>query len=301
MLLICPHCGSSKVRRRGLVRREKETGVRLECTDKNHPKGVPRYFYQEKAVAKVLLFDIETLPMEVYAWRLGEQNWNPDNIIRDWCVLGYSAKWLFDAKTMSNILTPKQALERDDKSLVDEIYLLLQQADVVIAHNGDHFDLPKMNTRFLRYNMRPPSPYQTVDTRDTAKRAFGFSSNKLDYLAKYLGLPAKLHTDFSLWVQCAKGEKESLDYMHQYNRQDIFVLEDVYVKLRPWIRHPNMSLYMDVGTESKVCPKCGSDDVDLGETYRTTASVFEAFRCNRCGSIGRMKTRQRTTAVRSIN
>lgn len=249
----------------------------------------------------MLLFDIETLPMEIFSWRLGEQIWSPDNIIRDWCVLGYSAKWLFEAKTMSGILTSKQAINRDDKALVSDIYNLLQQADVVIAHNGDHFDLPKMNTRFLYYDFSPPSPYLTVDTKDTARRAFGFTSNKLDYLARYLGLAVKLETDFALWVKCSKGETEALDYMHKYNTQDIFVLEDVYVKLRPWIRHPNMSLYMNIDSETVVCPKCGSDDIDDGETYRTSASIFEAFRCNNCGAIGRMKSRKSTTAIRSIN
>lgn len=283
------------------MRRGTYPKLRFQCTDKKHPSGTSRYFYGETSVAKVLLFDIETLPMEIYCWRLGDQVYSPENIKRDWCVLGYSAKWLFGTKTMSNIMTSRQAINRDDKTLVKEVYDLLQQADVVIAHNGDHFDLPKMNTRFLYYDMQPPSPYLTVDTRDTAKRAFGFTSNKLDYLAKYLGLPVKLDTDFDLWVRCSNGEGEALDYMHKYNTQDIFVLEDVYVKLRPWIKHPNMSLYMNITEEMAVCPKCGSDDIDWGETYRTTASIFDAFRCNHCGAIGRKKSsRKHTSAVRAI-
>lgn len=296
MQIICPYCGSRKVIRRGVIPRQ-----RFQCKDKKHPDELPRYFTQEKAIARILLFDIETLPMEIYAWRLGEQNWNPENIIRDWCVLGYSAKWLFEPNPMSGILSSKQAVSRDDKSLVDAIYSLFQQADIIIAHNGDHFDLPKMNTRFLRYDLIPPSPYLTVDTKDAAKRAFGITSNKLDYIAKYLGLPAKLHTDFDLWVRCSKGDTEALAYMQKYNTQDIFVLEDVYVKLRPWIRHPNMSLYVNIEDDEVVCPKCGSDDINWGETYRTTASIFEAFRCNHCGAIGRKKSRRSTTSARSIN
>lgn len=246
------------------------------------------------------MFDIETLPMEVYAWRLGEQNWSPDNIIRDWCVLGYSAKWLFESDTVSNILTSKQATTRDDKKLTMEIYDLFNQADVIIAHNGDHFDLPKMNTRFLRHGLRPPSPYLSVDTKDACKRAFGFTSNKLDYIAKYLGLPCKYHTDFDLWIRCSLGEQEALDYMHKYNVQDIFVLEDVYAIVRPWIKHPNMALYIDTDADTCACPKCGSLDVEWGETYRTTASVFDAFRCQHCGAVGRKKTKSLTVCTRAI-
>ncbi len=155
--------------------------------------------------------------------------------------------------------------------------------------------------RFFGFFVKSRGLPLTTFLQKKAKKAFGFTSNKLDYLAKYLGLPFKLHTDFDLWVRCSKGEPEALDYMHKYNRQDIFVLEDVYVKLRPWIKHPNMSLYMDIDKETTVCPKCGSDDVQSGETYRTSASVFDAFRCNQCGAIGRMRSSKRTTAVRQFN
>lgn len=293
--ITCPYCGSNHV-----VKRGKHPKLKYQCQDKKHSAALPRYFYNEKSVARVLLFDIETLPGIKRFWRLGEQDWNIESVISDWIVLGYSGKWLFEPKVTSGILSPAEAKARNDKRLVEEIWKMFNEADVIIAHNGDHFDIPRMNTRFLYYDSAIPSPYLTIDTKSTAQRAFGFTSNRLDYLAKYLGLATKLHTDYNLWVRCEAGEKEALTTMNTYNVQDAFVLEDVYVKLRPWIRHPNMSLYMSIDKEDVVCPKCGSDDVDWGETYRTTASIFDAFRCNHCGSIGRMKSRKSTTGVRSF-
>lgn len=278
----CPVCGSYKVQKRGSYPRQ-----RYMCTDPEHGDG-HRYFYGEVSPAKVLLFDIETLPIEMYAWRLGQKIWTPDNIIRDWCVLSYSVKWLFEPSSKSKALTPKQAIIRDDRILVEDIWKYFNEADIIIAHNGDHFDVPKMNTRFLLHGLIPPAPYQTIDTRDVAKKTFGFTSNKLAYLAKYLGLEPKLETDFELWKRCSIGDKEAIEYMRIYNEQDIYTLEEVYIKMRPWIKHPNMSLFQVVSKRVDRCTHCGSDDIDWGLKHRTMARVYDAFRCNNCGAIGRI-------------
>lgn len=290
---LCPYCNSPSVMRRGRYPRQ-----RYQCTNDKHPQGMSRYFYGEKSTAKVLLFDIETLPMEFYGWQLWDKITSPDFIIKDWCILSYSAKWLFQPAHMGAILTPEEAKARKDKRLVDRIWDLLNEADVVIAHNALGFDIPKCNARFVQNGMAPPTPYQTVDTLKTAQRAFGFSSNKLDYLGEYLGLGKKIHTEFQLWKDCAEGKREALDNMLTYNARDIYLLEDVYVKLRPWISHPNMALYVSTEKEVTICPRCGCDDLDWGETYTTTAGVYDAFRCNHCGSIGRSKDRKHTVKAR---
>lgn len=293
MKVVCPYCGSKKVMRRGTHPKQ-----RYQCTDSRHPDRTSRYFYNEETVARVLLFDIETLPMEFYGWALWDKITSPDFIIRDWCVLSYAAKWLFEPKNTSSILTPKEAVAHDDRRIVDEVWKLFDQADVIIAHNGMGFDVPRMNTRFVLHDMLPPSSYQQVDTFKTAQRAFGFSSNKLDYLGQYLGLGKKHHTEFQLWKDCASGDKSALAEMKAYNERDIYLLEDVYVRLRPWIQHPNMGLY--VTSDEPVCPRCGGVDLKSGGTYTTNAGVFNAFRCENCGAIGRHKTRIHSTTLRVV-
>lgn len=290
----CPWCGSTKFTHRGAFPRH-----RYQCKNEK----CKRYFQSEYPdVPEIYILDIETLPLEVYSWGVYKQRINPDNVIRDWCLLSYSAKRLFSPKVTGRILTPAEATKRDDKKLTEEISQILNNADIIIAHNGKSFDIPKINNRLLMHDIRPPSPYQVIDTKDAAAKALGFTSNKLDYIAKKLGLGQKKHTDFDLWVQCSNGNKEALQYMLEYNKEDVILLEDVYVKLRPWIfNHPNLGLYMNLDQTLKTCPNCNSDDLDLDGTYTTTASVFDSFSCNNCGARGRNKKSKRTAQLRTIS
>jgi len=268
------------------MKRGKLPKQKYQCMNPLH-KDKRRYFYAEKSPAKVLVFDIETLPGWKRFWQLGEQDWSPKSIIHDWVVLSISWKWLFEPKSYSMVMTSREALARNDKRLVEKTYELFNEAAIIIAHNGDSFDIPKMNFRFLQYGMKPPSPFLTIDTLTAFKKQFSTSSNKLAYISEVLGLPAKLPTDYDLWVRCERGDKEALEYMREYNEQDIWTLEDVYVVLRPWIKHPNMGLYMLVDKGEAVCPHCGSDELDWGYFHRTPARVYKACRCGNCGAIGR--------------
>lgn len=109
----------------------------------------------------------------------------------------------------------------------------MDECDIVIAHNGKRFDIPKMNARFIIHDMYPPSFYKQIDTREIAARQFGFSSNKLDALAGYFNIEHKDDTDFELWKRCVEGHAPSLKYMEKYNRKDIVILEKIYLRLRP--------------------------------------------------------------------
>lgn len=292
MTVVCPICHSTEVMKRGTKPKQ-----RYQCMNPKHMGG-HRYFYNETSLARVLVLDIETLPGWKRFWRLGEEDWNIDSVVYDWMLLSYSAKWLFEPAMMSSILTPKEVWNRDDKRLAKELWKLFHEADIIIAHNGDNFDIPKVVGRFLEYGYVPPAPFQTIDTKKESARMFGETSNKLDWLARKLGLPTKLPTDYSLWLKCEAGEQEALDYMLAYNEQDIFTLEDVYIHMRPWIKHPNMSLFVVTDPDTFLCPHCGSDDLDWSEgmVHRTQARAYQAFRCNNCGAIGRPRESHYSTS-----
>lgn len=242
------------------------------------------------APPKILLLDIETLPMEVYVWGLKYNNYiSHENIIKDWSLACWSAKWLFSPASVGQTVTPKEAIDREDGSILPEIWKLLDEAHIVITQNGNKFDLPKLNTRFLRAGLPPPMYYQCIDTKEVAQKTFGFSSNKLDYMTTFLGIENKDHMEFQDWLNCLKGGKEAqtaLDKMLKYNIKDVFITEELYVLLRPWIKnHPNLNLY-SIG-KTKVCPNCGDIHLDWGGTYATGKGLYKAFRCSRCGAIGR--------------
>jgi DNA polymerase elongation subunit (family B) len=104
---------------------------------------------------RILLFDIETAPNLSFVWGHYEQNVLAH--VREWYALAWCAKWL-DGKPISRSL-PDYAKYKpgsiDDKALCRELWELLDRADIVIAHNGDSFDIKKMNARFLIHGFGP--------------------------------------------------------------------------------------------------------------------------------------------------
>jgi len=257
-----------------------ERYVRLARREGIHANGV--------SPAKILLFDIETAPMTSYIWSLWSNHVPPNQVKTDWYILTWSAKWLFSPDVFSERLNEQEASDKDDTRLVEALWGVLNEADIVIAHNGRRFDVPKANTRFLLQGLQPPLPYRIIDTLDVLKKQFSFSSNKLDYVNKSLGMEGKIKTDFDLWERCFNGDVDALADMDTYCRKDVMELEELYLKIRPWIKpHPNISMYADA-TEP-MCPTCGHTELNYDGYYCTNVGRYRAFRCEGCGAIGRLR------------
>lgn len=253
--------------------------------------GLDHDLYEDRSPAKVLIYDIETAPLKAYVWHVwGDKvGYNMDKLISEWFVITWSAKWLFEDEVMSDKITTDELKNEDDLRVCRSLWELFDQADIVIAHNGLNFDNKRMRTRFLKNGLTPNLPFQTIDTLKHARRQLSVSSNRLDYLASFLGMEGKMDTGgFDLWKRCMDGDADAIDKMEEYNIQDVKVLEEVYLRLRPWIKpHPNIGLFIE--SDLKVCPSCGSEDIQWGGQYATYANLFDAFRCNSCGSIGRSR------------
>lgn len=247
--------------------------------------------FKEKEVvkpkAKILLLDIETAPMKAYVWSRWKQNIYLDQTISEWFMLTWAAKWLDDDEVMSDRLSPEEAIAENDERLVYGLWQLLNEAQIIIAHNGKKFDEPKIKSRFIVHGYPPTTPYKQIDTLEVSKRQFGFSSNKLDALATYFGIPNKLETNFNLWKECLNGNPDALVSMELYNRMDVTILEKVYLVLRPYIKgHINVGLLTD---EANVCPHCGSKDINEIEnkfSFNNT-TLTKLYRCTSCGAVSR--------------
>ena len=236
--------------------------------------------------AKILIFDIETSPIKAWVWNRWKQNVYLEQTISEWFMICWSAKWLGSEYTMYDCLRPNEVIKEDDSRITKTLWNLFNEADIIVAHNGDNFDIPKMNSRFIVHGLVPPTTYSSIDTKKVAKTVFGFSSNKLDALATYFKIENKAETDFELWKRCLEGEQEALDYMAYYNRKDVEILEQVYLKLRPYIKnHPNLAnINSSIG-----CAACGSENLELleGQYYYTGVSKFQLYRCRDCGALVR--------------
>ena len=273
--------------------------IKFRCSHRHngvsHPACYLRYLqqikeYDESLLPKVLVFDIETSPLKAYVWQHSVWNANisEDKILSEWYMLTWAAKWLYSDNVMSDRLAGKEALAEDDSRIVKSLWKLLDEADIVIAHNSVNFDVPNMNTRFIVNGLPPTTPYRILDTLKIARKQFGFTHNNLNALARVFGFDAKLETNFDLWKRCVDGDDSAFKEMETYNIQDVKLLEDVYLKLRPWIKsHPNLGLYIQ--SENPVCPACGSDNIHIVENKfdYTNVSKFPLFRCDKCGAYAR--------------
>lgn len=235
------------------------------------------------AKPRILFLDIETFPNIAYVWGKYEQN--VIEYVQEGCIATYAAKWLGEpvfSKALPEFKGYKGG-SYNDEALVKDLWLLLDEADIVVAHNGDDFDVKVIKGRFIVHDIAPPAPFKTVDTKKLAKVA-RFNSNKLDDLGKLLGLGQKIKTDFSLWKGCIEGKAESWKQMVKYNKLDVVLLEKLYLRLRPFARtHPNMALYGDA-----MCPKCGGKSIQFRGTAVTTTRKYKRFQCNDCGGWGRV-------------
>ena len=110
--------------------------------------------------AKLLFLDIETAPIIGAVWKLYE-----DNVIwveRDTHLLMFSYKWGHEQSVKTCCLPDFPRYKRskyDDKDLCRILHNLLDEADIVVAHNGDAFDVKKINARLIVNGFGPPSPY----------------------------------------------------------------------------------------------------------------------------------------------
>lgn len=238
-------------------------------------------------MAKILVLDIETAPNIAYVWRFFKENVGAKQVLEHTEIMSFAYKWLGEKETFywDTELT-------EEKNILPFLLEALDAADIVVAHNGNKFDLPTIQGRALVAGLKPPSPYKTVDTLLVARYEFNFPSNSLEYLSGILGVEKKddhkRFPGFELWSECLKGNAEAWKEMRTYNIQDVDTLEQVYLKMRPWMRkHPNVGVFDE--QEVPVCPNCGSKHIQYRGYAHTNVSKFRRFVCNDCGTWSRTR------------
>ena len=238
---------------------------------------------------KVLVFDVETAPSTAYIWSLWQDSVGVGMLQEAGEVLCWCAKWTDSKRVLSC-----GVWEKGTEHCIKELHALIEEADAVVAHNGDRFDIKVMNTMFLKYGLEPPMPAKMIDTLKVAKGRFKMMSNKLDYIGEFLGLGRKIDTGgFKLWTGVMDGDKKARKDMILYNKQDVLLLEKVYNKFLPWIKtHPNQGLVDPDGKPT--CTNCGGTDVIRKGTSSTGVGVYPRYKCNTCGT----PLRGRTQAVK---
>ena len=192
---------------------------------------------------KTLLLDLETSPVKGYWWH-GMHEVNPIKIIEHSRILSYAWKWYGKGtiECVSQRMFPTYAKDKvDNKLLVASLVKLYSQAEYVVGHNLKAFDDKVTNKGVLLNGLTPPPRHRVIDTLTVARSTFRLDSNKLDALAELLGIGRKLpHTGFPMWEGCMDGNLKDWYLMEKYNKHDIFLLEGVYDKFRPFIERPKL-------------------------------------------------------------
>lgn len=240
--------------------------------------------------AKILILDIETFPNIAYVWKFYKENVGAKQVLEHTQIASFAYKWLGE----DEIYYFDQSVYPEG-ILLSLLVAILDAADIVVAHNGDRFDLPTIAGRALIAGIDPPSPFVTIDTRLAAKRYFNFPSNSLEYISKIFGVEEKgghkKFPGFELWAECIKGNLEAWAEMKVYNIQDVETLEQVYLKMRPFIKdHPNVAIYDSSDNPSTIsCSRCGSHNIQRRGFAFTNTGRYQRYQCNSCGGWGRSR------------
>ena len=244
---------------------------------------------------KILLIDIETSPNLAHVWGIWQQNVGLNQLLESSRTLCFSAKWLGEDDIVFS-----SSYKTTHKKMLQKIHKMMDEADAIIHYNGTKFDIPTLNKEFLLAGMPPPSPAKQIDLLQVAKKQFRFVSNKLDYVSQALGLGKKTeHMGHELWVRCLNKDPQAWALMETYNVNDVILLEKVYYKFRPWIKHHlNMSIFSEDGI---VCPNCGSNHYQKRGFALTSVSKFQRMQCCDCGNWFRGNKNLRTVKEKVVN
>jgi uncharacterized protein YprB with RNaseH-like and TPR domain len=230
---------------------------------------------------KRLFFDIETSPNIGLFWSAGyKQNISYDNIISERAIICICYKWAGEKRVHGITWDSKQ----NDKKMLQEFIKVANTADELVGHNGDNFDLKWIRTRCLFHGVQAFPTYTTIDTLKAARSKFRFNSNRLDYIAKYLGIGAKIKTEFNLWKEIVleKSDK-ALGYMVKYCKGDVELLEQVFNKMS---NHLAPKVHHGVVAEKHkyTCPECGGDHIHfIRKRISPTGYKKEQRQCQDCG------------------
>ncbi len=235
---------------------------------------------------RIAHLDLETAPLEGYAWGIRKDD-QIFHVTRESFILSFSVRWNDEKKIRTYALPDYRGYRKhrfDDRALAKDLRKVMDSADIIVAQNGDAFDVKVANTSFIVNKLPPPSPYKTVDTLKALQRVFNFPSNKLDYVCQRLKIGQKVkHEGKDLWVKCIAGDLKAWERMKKYNAYDVELCYQLFQRLKPWMPTlPNIYFLDPRGSCPR--PSCGSALLIKRGSYYTRAGrqVFN-YQCKECG------------------
>lgn len=227
-----------------------------------------------------LFFDIETSPNIGLFWEAGYKKMiDYSNIIKERAIICICYKWEDEKEVYSLQWDRKQS----DKKMLQDFIEVVNQATEMVGHNGDRFDLAWIRTRCLFHGIDMFPKYTTIDTLKVARSKFKFNSNRLNYIASYLGIGSKIKTEFDLWKSILlDNDKVAMEKMIKYCKHDVVLLEKVFKHLNNHLE-PKSHYGVLFGADRGTCPECGSEDIARNGVRTTATGVVKImYKCKTC-------------------
>ena len=259
----------------------------------------------EDRAARILYLDIENsrMVLEFETYSLYDNNRiHPRHIKHDWYITCAAWGWLDNTKkkvteygsvSVADFKTAYKKNFRDDRGVVKALHKVMSQADLIVGHNSDSFDIKKISYKFIKYGLEPLDLCPTVDTLKSAKKYFKSSSNSLFNLAKEFDVPMKIELPPGTMHKADNGCEKSLKKLVAYNKGDITAGASLYFKMLPYIKnHPNLNKILGEKQSPKKitkCGSCGSRRIKKDGNIYTNNARYERYPCLTCGSSTRGK------------
>ena len=224
----------------------------------------------------------------MFSWRCGGKVYlDPQSIIQERAIICIGWKWGDDKRV--NALAWDDG---DDREMVAKFAEVAAEADELVAHNGDRFDLRWFNGRNLINGLDPTPHGKTVDTLKIARKHFYLNSNRLDYLAKILLGEGKTKTSFDWWrgvvrltEPSAENRDKNLRRMVRYCKKDVVLLGRIWERLRNYEAPKTHAAVLLTGNSGDrwMCQHCASANVKRNKTRVTAKGMVQhQMKCGAC-------------------
>lgn len=231
---------------------------------------------------KVLYFDIETRPMEVYTFYIGNKvSISPSQIIKETKII--TIAYMFEGDKHASVLTWDK--NQDDAKMLRKFTEILNKAEIVIGQNSDKFDLKVLNWRLNVLGLKPIAPILSIDTLKLSRQAFSAPSHRLDYRSKIYGLGGKIKMELKDWINVINRIPGALEKMAHYNKKDVTDLRSLFWREFPFYKRLPVQLSILLNNPEKPqhhCPECGSCKIQKRGVRLTRTKKHQRYQCQDC-------------------
>lgn len=233
---------------------------------------------------RILALDVESKPALIWAYSIWNINAGIAQIQEPPGIISWSYRWADEPK--------KNNVYRwaDEEGAWEELWDRLNEADAVLHFNGRSFDMPYINSEFIRHDVRggrPYSPVRQIDLMKQIKKNTRNISNKLQWLSTdLLGFKGKVDANaLTLWLQMYNGTEaqkaSARKKMETYCKQDVDLLIPMMKKYLPWMDGIGANLH---NGDPDSCPNCGSGKLQRRGYATSSIGKRQRWACTSCGA-----------------